>query len=840
MVITRVGVPDNDKKQKLEVEEADKAEAMRINSNNNGMIQLFVKNFSSSNSSGRSSSSLVLFVKPDETIRSIHEKIEATTGIPVSFQKLLYAGKQLHSEHTLRQFNIIKNDSTLHLVARMPQSIPHPKASHLVNDLLSFVYRLRRCSNCNNDHLDHRLLDSKLKKFSKSAFSPKHPVYCASVYLNIFRSYGAPEALVFLYMSPHKQCALSSLQSFITCVPKSFYPIFTPLLMHFSRLLLSYSAHDDPFYLFCRNRLGSMLASVSISSSPPGPYRDDDYKQADVISAHDLLQIVHQIATNLSHSSVNFERDVIDFTNFVGPIKKSIHVHQVPFQTDPIHSLPWHYCYGNNPNPHPCYIRDFFYTIFPVLSSATKTCLDKVEEHIKVGKHQADKKDQWGHYFLILTQVYHIAKLYQGTEEIFMTGMRLNKVALCYLIPRYAKRGEDYHWILDHKDLTDFHSRRHLVMLLLPELVKDDYEDTFEMLIDRSQLLAESFNYILPAETDELRSGLFVGFKNEEATGPGVLREWFFLVCQSIFDPHNALFLPCPNDRRRLFPNPASKVDPFHLDYYQFAGRVIALALMHKMQVGIVFDQTFFLQLAGVDISLDDVKDADPYLYSSCKQILDMDPCAVDEDTLGLTFIWEFEELGSMKVLELLPNGKHIPVNSRNRKEYVHLLIRHRFVTSVTQQVARFAQGFTDIVTKDDIRKLFFKSLELRDLDGMLYGSEGDISIDDWKAHTEYEGYKVTDRQIKWFWKIVRKMTAEQRKVLLFFWTSVKYLPVEGFGGLASKLYICQSIEKVNHLPSSHTCFYQLCFPAYPSKAVMQRLLNTITQEHVSCSFGTL
>nr|GFA71774.1 E3 ubiquitin-protein ligase UPL5-like [Tanacetum cinerariifolium] len=97
-----------------------------------------------------------------------------------------------------------------------------------------------------------------------------------------------------------------------------------------------------------------------------------------------------------------------------------------------------------------------------------------------------------------------------------------------------------------------------------------------------------------------------------------------------------------------------------HLKYFNFAGRVIALALMRKMQVGIVFARAFFLQLAGIDVSLEDIKDADPYLYSSCKQILDMDPCVIDQDVLGLTFIWEVGELGSKKVVELLPRGKNI------------------------------------------------------------------------------------------------------------------------------------------------------------------------------------
>lgn len=87
--------------------------------------------------------------------------------------------------------------------------------------------------------------------------------------------------------------------------------------------------------------------------------------------------------------------------------------------------------------------------------------------------------------------------------------------------------------------------------------------------------------------------------------------------------------------------------------------------------------------------------------------------------------------------------------------------------------------------------------------------------------------------------QIVEEMTAEQRKILLFFWTSLKHLPVDGFVGLASKLYIYKSNDSIDLLPSSHTCFYRICFPCYPSMEVMQQRLNIITQDHVGCSFGT-
>jgi E3 ubiquitin-protein ligase NEDD4 len=198
----------------------------------------------------------------------------------------------------------------------------------------------------------------------------------------------------------------------------------------------------------------------------------------------------------------------------------------------------------------------------------------------------------------------------------------------------------------------------------------------------------------------------------------------------------------------------ASKVDPMHLEYFTFSGRVMALALMHKVQVGIVFDRAFFLQLAGMHITLEDIRDADPCLYSSCKQILQMDPEFIDSDALSLTFVQEVEELGSRKVVELCSGGKSIVVNSKNREKYVDLLIQHRFVTSISEPVSRFACGFADILSNSGQPKLFFQSLELEDLDWMLYGSENAICVEDWKAHTEYNGYKETDPQISWFWKV--------------------------------------------------------------------------------------
>ncbi|XP_059663181.1 E3 ubiquitin-protein ligase UPL5 [Cornus florida] len=785
-------------------------------------LQFFVRMISGANT-------LVLQADSEDTVKSVHERIHSITGIPVIEQRLIYRGKQLQWEQTLAECSI-QNDAGLQLVGRM-RSTGHPQAWQLIDEMVSLICRLCR----GESTVSHKYVKSRLMEFFR--MTPRNDTEAAAGHLQIFMSSCAPAALVMLYVSPvkgNKECADESIRQFISSsqnvLPKLVLSQCAPIMLEFCKLL-GRTAHDDPLYSLCRSSLGSMVEKCDTNKA--------------LIAVQEIFPFVSELAAKLSSDLVlSMESptgigpllsDVCDFTAFLLPLRTVIK-EQVDLGV-PI-SLPIEEGGYNIP----CHREEikFLHGIFTDLLGKMEQCLLKMEECSTVKEKREDEHFHlgWCHYLTILKELNSISKLYQGAEKLFWAKLRLRKVSICYLVIRYAKRNDDHKWLLELKDVTDFESRRHLAMMMLPE-VKDEYEELHEMLIDRSQLLAESFEYIARSDPEGLRGGLFMEFKNEEATGPGVLREWFFLVCQAIFNPQNALFVACPNDRRRFFPNPASKVDPLHLEYFSFTGRVIALALMHKVQIGIVLDRVLFLQLAGQSVSLEDIRDADPCLYSGCKKILDMDAEVVDSDALGLTFVREVEELGSRKVVELCPGGKNIAVNSRNRKEYVDLLIQHHFVTSISEQVTHFSQGFGDMLCDTRLKKFFFQSLELQDLDWMLHGSEKAISVEDWKANTEYNGYKESDQQIHWFWKIVGEMSAEQRMVLLFFWTSIKYLPIEGFGGLASRLYIYKSNESYVRLPSSHTCFYRLCFPPYPSMAVMRDRLHIIVQEHVGCSFGT-
>ncbi|RZC75841.1 hypothetical protein C5167_001046 [Papaver somniferum] len=375
------------------------------------------------------------------------------------------------------------------------------------------------------------------------------------------------------------------------------------------------------------------------------------------------------------------------------------------------------------------------------------------------------------------------------------------------------------------------------MVMMFPE-VKDDNEKLHKLVIDRLLIFKESFELIAHVTPKSLHNGLFVEFQDEVATGHGVLQEWLLLVCQALFSPENSLLVKCPEDCRRFFPNPA-QLKPEQLDLFGFCGRVIALAVMHRVQVGISFDHVFSLQLAGKEISSEDIQCADPIMYRSCKKTLEMDADFVDSDAMGLTFVREIEEFGSKKTVELCPGGNNIVVNSKNKEQYVNLHIQHCFVKSITAKVAYFSRGFADMLCKPRLAKRFFQATCLIGLDCALLGGDNAIRVKDWKAHM-YEGYSETDEQICWFWKVVKGMSMEQQRQLLYFWTSVKYLPVNGFSALPYLLTFSKTSGSDECLPSSHTCFFQLALPHYSSLAITQGHLSFVCRRHVACSFRFL
>lgn len=101
-----------------------------------------------------------------------------------------------------------------------------------------------------------------------------------------------------------------------------------------------------------------------------------------------------------------------------------------------------------------------------------------------------------------------------------------------------------------------------------------------------------------------------------------VIREWFTKLSDCIFDPMHALFLPC-NSGCYMRINSGSGINERDLEYFGFIGRLLGIALVHKLNIDLRFvPGVYKLMLGSRKLGLNDLKAQDPELYRSLNWIL--------------------------------------------------------------------------------------------------------------------------------------------------------------------------------------------------------------------------
>ncbi|MCL7047441.1 hypothetical protein MKW94_002881 [Papaver nudicaule] len=438
-------------------------------------------------------------------------------------------------------------------------------------------------------------------------------------HLQILNCCGLPMVLVWLLRSSaveNKNTAKECIGLFLTnsgfLLPSSIHNQCATIVLSFCSFFHGTTDEDErELYQSCRETLVSILKSIAFSNRPKyfgiartcqlifGLYRfvqELQWKLVDSLNST-YLSSSPLAARDLTSLKTDFE----EFTLFSLHLRRAIEDHVKVNGR----SLPFNHEDFVEGDPYYLDEIDMFRDLLLNLVFVIKQYL----RHWDMGAGGDLEADNgWSYLLSILKELHNISELYMDGKEILSAAFREFPQAMNYLI-LHSSRGDDHLWLLKYDSAIDFDSRIHLMVIMFPE-VKHDTEKLHKMLIDRSMLLTQSYELIAPLKPKSFHSGLSVEFKDEVATGHGVLREWLLLVCQELFNPENSLFLECPEDRRRFFPSPA-KVAAQQLKLFGFCGRVIALALMHKVQVGIAFDRVFFLRLAKEKISLEDIRCAD-------------------------------------------------------------------------------------------------------------------------------------------------------------------------------------------------------------------------------------
>ncbi|KAF7201944.1 transcript variant X1 [Nothobranchius furzeri] len=358
--------------------------------------------------------------------------------------------------------------------------------------------------------------------------------------------------------------------------------------------------------------------------------------------------------------------------------------------------------------------------------------------------------------------------------------------------------------------------------------------------ISRHAILDSSLKATRNFSVSDWSKNFEVVFQDEEALDwGGPRREWFELICKTLFDTSNQLFTRfSDNNQGLVHPNP-DRPPHLRLKMLEFAGRIVgkclyesALGGTYKQLVRARFTRSFLAQIIGLRMNY-------KYFETDDQEFFKTKVCFIlnnDVSEMDLVFAEEkYNKSGQLeKVVELISGGAQIAVTNENKIHYLNLLAQYRLASQVRDEVEHFLKGLNELVPENLLAIFDENELEL------LMCGTGDINVQDFKAHAVIVGgsWHFREKVMKWFWAVVSSFTQEELARLLQFTTGSSQLPPGGFNTLCPSFQI---IAAPTHstLPTAHTCFNQLCLPSYDSYEELHKMLKLAISEG-SEGFGML
>lgn len=346
--------------------------------------------------------------------------------------------------------------------------------------------------------------------------------------------------------------------------------------------------------------------------------------------------------------------------------------------------------------------------------------------------------------------------------------------------------------------------------------------------VRRDCLLEDSFREVMRQTPEDLKKRLMIKFEGEEGLDyGGVSREFFQQLSHEVFNPAYGLFKYASSDNYTLQINPNSNINPEHLNYFKFVGRVVGLAVFHRRFLDAFFVGAMYKMMLRKKIILQDLESVDSEMYKSLCWMLENDIT----DILYETFSVEEDRFGESVTIDLKPNGRNIDITNENKKEFVELKTEWIISKPVENQFRSFMEGFNELIPQELVQVFDERELEL------LIGGLAEIDIEDWKKHTDYRGYQESDEVIQWFWKAIGEWESEQRARLLQFTTGTSRIPVNGFkdlqGSDGPRRFTIEKAGEIDQLPKSHTCFNRVDLPPYKDYDTLKKKLTIAVENTI-------
>lgn len=169
-------------------------------------------------------------------------------------------------------------------------------------------------------------------------------------------------------------------------------------------------------------------------------------------------------------------------------------------------------------------------------------------------------------------------------------------------------------------------------------------EGHIRMEVDREHVLEQSFHKFMCLRRNELHQWMRINFRGEDGLDAGGLeREWFGLIAEKLFDPAVGLFSCSSGEAANAgnyFINPVSgHVCEFHLDYFQFAGRFLAKAIMEQQSLMAYLSLPLRKQILSLPVTFSDLEFVDVEVFNNLQWLLQND----EVENLGMYFTTDYQ-----------------------------------------------------------------------------------------------------------------------------------------------------------------------------------------------------
>uniref|UniRef100_UPI00398E34D3 probable E3 ubiquitin-protein ligase HERC4 n=1 Tax=Pristiophorus japonicus TaxID=55135 RepID=UPI00398E34D3 len=339
------------------------------------------------------------------------------------------------------------------------------------------------------------------------------------------------------------------------------------------------------------------------------------------------------------------------------------------------------------------------------------------------------------------------------------------------------------------------------------------------LLINRPDILQNTLAQLRCCSDIRLRGLLQVKFVGESGIDEGGVSQEFFSIITKELCTLPKAFKLYEESRLVWFP----EWEPEIADLFRLVGILCWLALYHGLVADFHFPLALYKKLLRVRPTLDDLKELSPTVGQNLQELLNY-----ENDDIEDVFCQDFTvgremDDGSIVEHELIPNGKNIPVQKHNRRQFVDAYVDYVFNTSVQKHFKAFSEGFRWAVPLPVVD--VFLPVELM---AVIHGN----TKYDWQLleeHTKYQGYTKADQNIVTFWEMFHELTEDEKKHFLAFLTGCERVPVGGMGSLSITIRREMWEDPDLYFPVAHTCNWTLDLPQYSSGEILrERFLRAI------------